>query len=850
MDDESIANRDLTAKVFGLTIGNDINLIIQGYPAKGQRMTELIELDEKRRWQYLRHYYQVAGRFYDAGQTILTEEEIEKAIKSYKERPSPQVRKAIDLKNWKFFLDLKEQGLRDQYFSFEHDESRWGSVSIPHSCRHIPEDPVCFGRAGKYITGSHKRKEIWRSEYTSWYKTRLPVEVADGEIAYLSFQSVNLLCDIWINENPVMLDHLGLHPFTMEVTEELKSKESREAVIALKVSNRVSNHPFLFYNGFQFSYHRPPWGTESPDKDWWDEAWSGIADEAQLLILNQRHLSEAFLFTERIAGHEGYCACRLKVQNSSWEPFSGKARVEISKWFPQESSEAVAAANVEVEVLPMNEREVTIPFRVRDPELWSPESPNLYLARIVLENSAGEDLDDLAETFGVRTFEVRGAHFYLNNEKVVPRGTHNAISYLKESEICPTDHSTVKDILLHRKMGATMSRWPSDIKMHYRKIAYLCDQLGLMLTWTGFFEVFTPHPELEMYAHRDIPNMIKSLRNCPSIVIWELGDEPIWKMHHHRRMKWYKQVVDLAHSVDTTRPLDPGGWFSWDMVNRVRDYPDQALSYPERRRRVMKELPIYTHPGIVWDYHYCPETAPDPVCRHRVREARDTLGGERATIFTEYGFSGMPEPTPRLITAYDGKFRWATDAMWGADRGTADIATFGRRLTSDDWRESQAAQAVVLSTLTGYLRECPEEIASFSFMTMFDDWTFYWGLVDVSDEPKLAYHVMRQLLQPVWVSGLHGNTVVTQKDCLAVTVSNFGEDLSGAKLSVTIMDTTGNIVKQQELSDLDIQGCVSVDTVGEIALKDLGTGLHSLEYHLVDGAGRELAKALELCFVE
>jgi hypothetical protein len=344
--------------------------------------------------------------------------------------------------------------------------------------------------------------------------------------------------------------------------------------------------------------------------------------------------------------------------------------------------------------------------------------------------------------------------------------------------------------------------------------------------------------------------MIKSLRNCPSIVIWELGDEPIWMMHHHRRVKWFSNVVDLALTVDTSRPIDPGGWFSWDMVNRVRDYPDQALSYPERRKRVMEELPVYSRPEVVWDYHYCPEVAADPVCRNRISEAKNTLGGDRTTIFTEYGFSGMPEPTSQLIAAYDGEFRWATDAMWGADRGNADMATFGRRLNSDDWQESQAAQAVVLSTLTGYLRECPEEFASFSFMTMFDDWTFYWGLVDVSDKPKLAYYVMRQLLQPVWISGLHGNTVVSQKDSLTVTVSNFGEDIRGARLSVTISDTSGNIVKQQELSNLDIRGDVSLVTVGEIALKGTGKGLHSIEYRLLNSEGQELAKTLELCFVE
>ena len=70
-------------------------------------------------------------------------------------------------------------------------------------------------------------------------------------------------------------------------------------------------------------------------------------------------------------------------------------------------------------------------------------------------------------------------------------------------------------------------RW--EYLQRYYEVAsrfYQADQAvlswGFMLTWAGFFELWVVHPELELYAGRDAKTMVKSLRNCPSIVMWVL----------------------------------------------------------------------------------------------------------------------------------------------------------------------------------------------------------------------------------------------------------------------------------------------------------------------------------------
>ena len=143
------------------------------------------------------------------------------------------------------------------------------------------------------------------------------------EIVYLLFDSVNLFCDVWVNESPIMIDHIGLFPFKMEITEEMSSGTSRgrEAVITLKVTNTVTDAPFFFYNGFQYAYCNVPYAEESQNKDWFDEAWSGIADSAAVLILNKNHLEDIFIFTETIVRDEAFLKCRIKIRNNTRERF-------------------------------------------------------------------------------------------------------------------------------------------------------------------------------------------------------------------------------------------------------------------------------------------------------------------------------------------------------------------------------------------------------------------------------------------------------------------------------------------------------------------------------------------------
>lgn len=817
-----------------------------------KKFVEYVELDKERKWKYLSKYYEIASKFHQIKDKVVSEDEIEHYIKNFKEKPLPKIRKEIKLKQWSFKLDENDEGVGKEYYSFDHREDDWEKVNVPHSCRYIPPDPVRYGRTIFNVLAQRESQywDIYKADYCTWYKTRLSLDdLNDDQIAYLSFDSINLLSDVWVNENPVMMSHLGLFPFKMEITEEIDSRKNREAVIALKVTSNVTNVPYFFYNGIQASYCNPPYTDGTVKQDWLDSDSSGIAGDATLSILNRNHIEDVFIFTDDITEDMAFLTCRLELRNETWQRFCGNARIEISKWHPEQGSSKQLTRS-HVEVLHMNDAKLDIKLKVQSPELWTMDTPNLYLAHIVLEDEKGNEIDDVYENFGIRTIKMLGSHFYLNGKKIILRGTHDLANYFNDSLICPSDRSIVMDILLHRKMGATCSRWPSDIRMHYKKIAQYADQIGFMISWAGYFEMWITHPEMELYAKRDAKAMVRSLRNCPSIIVWEMGDEPLLNVHHYRRFKWYEQIYKLVEEEDISRPIIPAGGYCNDLVDLIVNYPDKDLPVDEKRRKILKEYPLFGFKLAPWDYHYCPYLPPGkprPVYEI-INTIKHTLGGERATIFTEFNIDGMPK-LEKIIDIY-GKFRWSAPGIMPIEREPRDVNYYGKEVNQYDWKQTQAAQAMVLSSIICYLRESPEHFAGFYFPTLVDVWTFYWGVVDANFNAKLSYFVVQSCYGPVFVSGLHGNTVLDKNSGMDIKISNFEEDISNASLKLIVKDENKSTIKNKEFKGINIKGKVTTSTIAKFDLKGIPSGLYSIEYYLYDDDGSELNKSIELFFIQ
>ncbi|WP_287293788.1 hypothetical protein [Mesorhizobium sp.] len=62
--------------------------------------------------------------------------------------------------------------------------------------------------------------------------------------------------------------------------------------------------------------------------------------------------------------------------------------------------------------------EEAVALRVPDARLWGLDDPQLYRLEVELRDASGATLDILANTFGIRTVEIRDRRLYLNGEWV------------------------------------------------------------------------------------------------------------------------------------------------------------------------------------------------------------------------------------------------------------------------------------------------------------------------------------------------------------------------------------------------------------------------------------------------
>jgi len=118
-------------------------------------------------------------------------------------------------------------------------------------------------------------------------------------------------------------------------------------------------------------------------------------------------------------------------------------------------------------------------------------------------------------------------------------------------------------------------------------------------------------------------------------------------------------------------------------------------------------------------------------------------------------------------------------------------------------------------------------------------------LVDISENPKLAYFVAGNSLKPICVSGLHGSTEIQEKSSIEIILSNFEDPVPDAGLRVIIRNIDNEIIMKREFPDITIKGNVSVTSACTMDLKGITEGLYSIEYFLLDNNEKELAKKPE-----
>ena len=197
---------------------------------------------------------------------------------------------------------------------------------------------------------------------------------------------------------------------------------------------------------------------------------------------------------------------------------------------------------------------------VLNPQLWSPETPNLYTARTRVYRSQ-ELLDEVETRFGIRSISYTPeGGFQLNGETRKFKGVCN------HHDLGPLGAAIHKDALRHQikmlqDMGCDAIR--TSHNMPAPELVELCDEMGMMMmvepfdVWNCGKTENDYSVEFNEWWKRDISNMVKHYRNNACVMLWSSGNE-VWNQVLPDGIEIVTKLQALFHELDPTRPVTNG----------------------------------------------------------------------------------------------------------------------------------------------------------------------------------------------------------------------------------------------------------------------------------------------------
>ncbi len=195
---------------------------------------------------------------------------------------------------------------------------------------------------------------------------------------------------------------------------------------------------------------------------------------------------------------------------------------------------------------------VVIP--VKNPKLWSPESPFLYDLTYEVKDASGKVVDEVSSYVGMRKIHIEGNKIYLNNEPIYQRLVLDQGYYPDGVWTAPTDEALKRDIELSMQAGFNGARLHQ--KVFEERFHYWADKLGY-LTWgeAPSWGMNTNHPEVARNFLTEWQEEIVRDRNHPSIIIWTPMNEEWWP-DRVQFPRFVSDVYDLTKNLDPTRPVN------------------------------------------------------------------------------------------------------------------------------------------------------------------------------------------------------------------------------------------------------------------------------------------------------
>lgn len=437
-----------------------------------------------------------------------------------------QTREVILLdKDWKF---KKGKSLEAHKTSF--DTSSWETVSVPHDWaiygpfnKDIDKQVVAIEQNGEQIA-TEKTGRTGALPYIgeAWYRRNFYLTEFDTtKRVLIVFEGAMSEPEIFVNGKKVGEWKYGYSYFYFDITDYVNASE--ENLLAVKLTNM---------------------GLSSR---WYPGA--GLFRKVQLIVKQKTSFKQwgTFITTPLITDNIAQINIKTEIIGKplrlETKIYNSENNLIVSK-----TSEAVFGDKFEENL------------GVKNPKLWSPESPYLYIAKLKLYDDKGL-VDEITQRFGIRSISYQpNKGFSLNGKIRKFKGVclHHDLGPLGAAV---NKAALKRQLRILKDMGCDAIR--SAHNMPSIEQLELCDEMGFMFIAESFDEWAKPKVKngynrfFNDYAEKDVVNLVGATRNHPCIVMWSAGNEvpDQWGAEGVKRAKW---LQDIFHREDPTRPVTVG----------------------------------------------------------------------------------------------------------------------------------------------------------------------------------------------------------------------------------------------------------------------------------------------------
>lgn len=435
---------------------------------------------------------------------------------------------------WKFYRGCAANAEQPSF-----DDAGWRVLDLPHDWS---VEPLSVQREGITV-GAFSRMSIGGPDTgqtvggEGWYRKEFTVQPQDiGKLLTLYFEGAYNQAEVWINGKKAAFNPYGYMPFKI-VLNEFCNAPGVPNVIAVKVIN------------------------EGLNSRWY--AGSGIYRHVWLIKTDRVYLDEwdTFVDASRLRGKKAQVSLCAMLHNADEENAASELGIRILS--PQ--GKEVYAGTKKVNVTGKSETPVSLDFEIKQPELWSVDTPDMYNAFISVRS--GGMKDEICIPFGIRTLEFSAKKgFLLNGKSLKLKGgcLHHDNGLLGAVAI---DRAEERKVELLKANGYNAVRCSHNLPSEY--FLQACDRLGLLVIdevfdqWQQAKRPQDYHRFFDEWSGHDMSVMVRRDRNHPSVIMWSIGNE-IAERADSAGEAIARRLVATIKKYDTTRPSTAAVNSFWD----------------------------------------------------------------------------------------------------------------------------------------------------------------------------------------------------------------------------------------------------------------------------------------------